>query len=136
VKIKKNPQQNPLPAKPTDRHSGSSQARSMSFPFDSDRMEINIDYVKDDNHLGDSFNIGVYVISVALEAFTSTIIDFDAAHYNMAHYINDHAIIYECFNEIISLLFEMELDPSKQSLVTHQYILECIFFDDNCTFVE
>jgi hypothetical protein len=54
----------------------------------------------------------------------------------MAHYINDHAIIYDRYNEIISLLFEMELDPSKQSLVTPQYIAECIFSDENYTFVD
>jgi hypothetical protein len=30
----------------------------------------------------------------------------------------------------------MELDPPKQSLVTHQYIVECIFSDENYSFVE
>jgi hypothetical protein len=58
--------------------------------------------------LDNGLNIGVDVISVALEAFTSAIIDNDSAHYDMAHYINDHAIIYDRFNEIVSLLFEME----------------------------
>jgi hypothetical protein len=108
----------------------------MSFPFDSDRMDTHIDYADDNNNLGDGLYIGVDVISAALEAFTSAIIDFESTHYAMAHYINSHVIISDRFNEIVSLLIKMELDPSKQSLVTHQYIVQCILSDDNYTFVE
>jgi hypothetical protein len=65
---------------------------------------INFDYVDDKNHLGDDLNSGVDIISVAFEPFTSAIIDFDSAHCNMVHYSKDHAIIYDHFNKIVSLL--------------------------------
>jgi hypothetical protein len=136
VKIKKTLQQKTLPAKPTDMHSKHNQARSISFPFDYDTMDTDIDYADDNTHLCNHLNTSVDVIGVALEAFSSAIIDFYSTHYAMAPYINGHVIIYDLFKEIISLLFEMELDPLKQSLVTHQYIVECIFSDENCTFVE
>jgi hypothetical protein len=54
----------------------------------------------------------------------------------MARYINDHLIIYDRVNNIISLLFEMELGPSEQALVTPAYIVECIFSDENYMFTE
>jgi hypothetical protein len=82
-----------------------------------------IDTVDDENNPENGLNIGVYVTSVALEAFTSAIINNDSAHYDMVHYIDDHVIIYDRFNEIVSLIFEMELNLSKQSLVTPQYII-------------
>jgi hypothetical protein len=95
-----------------------------------------IDTVDDNNHLDNGLNIVVDVISVALEDFTSAITDNDSSHYKMDHYINDHVIIYNCFNKVASLLFKMELYPLKQSLVTPQYITECTFSDENYTFVD
>jgi hypothetical protein len=75
----------------------------------------------DNNHLGQEM-IKVDVITVTLDVFTTAIIDVESQYYDMAHYINDNLIIYDCFNEIITLLFEMELDPSTQALVTPAYI--------------
>jgi hypothetical protein len=54
----------------------------------------------------------------------------------MDHCINYHLLIYDRFNKIISLLFKMELDPSKQALITPAYIVECIFSDENYMFTE
>jgi hypothetical protein len=106
VKIKKL-QQNTLSAKPTALSILKiiKLETYMSFHFDSDRMDTNIDYSDDNNHLGDGLNIGVDVISRALEDFISAIIDFKLAYYATAHYINDRVIIYHRFNEIILLLF-------------------------------
>jgi hypothetical protein len=108
----------------------------MSFPFHSNRMDTNIDSVDDNNRLGDDLNISADVLSVALEAFTSVIIDFGSAHYNMAHYSKEYTIMYDRFVKIVSLLFKMELDPSKQLLVTPQYAVQCMFSDKNYTSVE
>jgi hypothetical protein len=107
----------------------------MALPLNSNRIESINDTVDGNNHLDDGLNIGVDVISVALDAFTLAIIGKHLSHYNMAHYINVHAIIYDRFNKIVSLLFEVELYPSKQSRETLQYIAECIFSDENHTFV-
>jgi hypothetical protein len=40
------------------------------------------------------------------------------------------------FNEIILLLFTMEIDPSTKSVVQHAYIIDCVFLDENYTFAE
>jgi hypothetical protein len=114
TKNKKILKQKTMPAKPTARHCLKSlQATHMSFPVDSDMIDSIIDTVDDDNHLDNGLNIGVDVVSVALEAFTSAIINYNSAHYGTSHYINDHAIIYDHFNKMIPLLFKMELDPSR-----------------------
>jgi hypothetical protein len=76
----------------------------------------------------------VDTIGVDLDVFTAAIIDVESPYYDMAHYTNAHLIIFYRFNEIISLLFEMELDPSRQALVTPTYTVECIFYDDNYMF--
>jgi hypothetical protein len=61
----------------------------------------------DNNRLGQEM-FDVDVISVALDVFTIAIIDVESPYYDMAHYINDNLIIYDRFNEIITLFFEME----------------------------
>jgi hypothetical protein len=69
---------------------------------DAVNMEIN-GVESDDNHLGQE-RVDVDVITVALDVFTAVIIDVESPYYDMAHYINDYLIIYDLFNEIITLL--------------------------------
>jgi hypothetical protein len=76
------------------------------------------------------------VIAVGLDAFTSALIETESNHLEMAHYINEYPIISEHFNEILGILFQMELTPSMKRLVIADYIVECIFYHDNDSFVE
>jgi hypothetical protein len=68
--------------------------------------------------------VGVDDVMVAFDVFTTAIIHVESPYYDMDHYINDHLIIYDRFNETISLLLKMVLDPSKQALVNPAYIVD------------
>jgi hypothetical protein len=54
----------------------------------------------------------------------------------MGHYKNDNPIIFDQFNELISLSFEMEINPVTKILVTADYIAQCIYLEENYTFSE
>jgi hypothetical protein len=54
----------------------------------------------------------------------------------MAHYISDYPIIFERFNEFLGILFQMELTPSTDRLMTTDYIVECLFDQENYPIVE
>jgi hypothetical protein len=104
-------------------------------PTDSIYMEI--DGTDSDNNRLVHERVDVDVIMVALDVFTTAIVDVESPYYDMVHYINDRFfVIYNRFNEIISLLFKMELDPSKQVLVNTAYIVKYIMSDQNYMFTE
>jgi hypothetical protein len=85
------------------------------------------------NDSNDDTDNNVDVIAVALEAYIEAIVNPEYEHFKFSHYINDHAIIYDRFNGIISLLFEMDLNPAMKSAVTESCVVECIFLDDKTT---
>jgi hypothetical protein len=65
--------------------------------------------VEDDNHLNKNVNLmeDVKIVQVAVD--TEALLDTLSDHYGMAHYINDHPIIFNRFNELFGVLFGMEL---------------------------
>jgi hypothetical protein len=50
--------------------------------------------------------------------------------------INDNAIIFDRFDELLSLLFEMEIDPRTKHIITKECVIQCIISDDNYSFSE
>jgi hypothetical protein len=107
----------------------------MKNNYDNEDNQPNNDS-NDDTDTDTNNNVNVDVVSVALEAYTEAIINPESEHFKFAHYINDHAIIYDRFKEIISLLFEMELNPATKSVVMESYVVKYIFSDDNYPFTE
>jgi hypothetical protein len=99
-------------------------------------MDIFIDD-EDDNQLDDGdvgVGGGVDVIAVGLDAFTSALIERESCNFEMAHYINDYPIIFDRFNELLGVLFEMELTPSTKRLVTTEHIVNCMFDHEKYSF--
>jgi hypothetical protein len=93
--------------------------------------------VDDDNHLNKNVELmeDVVIVQVAIDSFTEALLDTYSDHYGMAHYIIDHPIIFDLFNELLGRLFEMELSPSTKILVTDAYIVRAIFDDEHYSFI-
>jgi hypothetical protein len=82
-------------------------------------MDINrnllMDY-NDDNLLEDEDAWEVVdVIPVGLDTYMSALIETESDHFEMAHFINDYPIIFELFNELLRIFFQMELTRSTNS---------------------
>jgi hypothetical protein len=94
--------------------------------------------VDDDLHLNNNVDLmeDVDIVQVVIDLFTEAVLDTDSDHYGMAHYINDHPIIIYWFNELLGVLFEMELPPSMKSLVTEVYVVRAIIYDQNYSFAK
>jgi hypothetical protein len=80
--------------------------------------------------------IGIDVLLIAVEAYTEALNMPESEHYTMSHYINDHIIIVDHFNELLSLLFKIEINPKTKDLITAEYIVQYIFSGENYTFAE
>jgi hypothetical protein len=67
-----------------------------------------------------------------MEALTTP----ESEHSTMSHYKNDCIIIFDRFNELLPLLFEMDLNPNTKDMITAEVIVQCIFSGENYTFAK
>jgi hypothetical protein len=78
----------------------------------------------------------INILLITLEAYTEALHMPELEHCTMSHCNKDHIIIFDRFNERLSLLFEIDLNPKMKDLINAEYIVQCILSGDKYTFAE